>query len=316
MTEPPGFEAWFLANLKFLDALTATVCRQQGLRGDDTGEFAAWATERLVENDYALLRKWRGDSKLGTYVTSVVTNLGREYRIRHWGRWRPSAAAQRLGPAAVMLERLVYRDGMRLREAAERMRTSGATELSDRALAEVLAQFPVRARPRRADERAVPVEAVADGRTAADELADAEADSEWRVALRALDAALRRLPPLEETVVRMHFLEGYTLAAVARALGTEQRPLYRVKDAALRWLRAALADAGVQWEELRAVFGGALPPPGDADSGNADAPLVGPPVIPDTAGAAATGRTARPSPSNASDASRSSGPALPERSDT
>ena len=77
---------------------------------------------RFIENDYAAIRKFRGESSLGTYLTVVVAMLVRDYRVQRWGRWRPSAAARRLGDVAVRLETLVRRNGQAVHEAAETLR--------------------------------------------------------------------------------------------------------------------------------------------------------------------------------------------------
>lgn len=271
MSERDDFEALFREHLPFIDHAVASVTRVLGLRGADAEEFAAWARERLWEGEYAILRRWRGESRLTTYLTTVVVNLGREFRVKRWGRWRPSAAAQRLGPLAVRLETLVYRDGLRLDEAAELLRTRGETDASDRTLAALLAQVPERARARRADDREVPVETIADDATADDAVLDQESSAERRATYQALGDAVARLAPDERIVIRMHFLEGRSLADVARVLDVPQKPLYRVKDRALRTLALALHAAGVTREQVRGLLGGALVDVPSADATPADA---------------------------------------------
>lgn len=258
MSERDDYEALFRDHLPFIDHAVASVTRVLGLRGADAEEFAAWARTRLWEGEYAILRKWRGESRLTTYLTTVVVNLGREFRVKRWGRWRASAAAQRLGPLAVRLETLVYRDGLRLDEAAELLRTRGETDASDRALAGLLARVPVRARPRRHDDGEVPIESIADDAAADDALLEQESHAERRAAYRALRDAVACLTPDERIVIRMHYLEGRSIADVARALCTEQKPLYRMKDRALHTLAAQLHAAGVTREQVRSLLGGAL----------------------------------------------------------
>jgi RNA polymerase sigma factor for flagellar operon FliA len=258
MTERDDYAALFDAHLPFIDKVVASVTRVLGLRGADAQEFAAWARERLWEGDYAILRKWRRESRLTTYLTTVVTNLGREFRVKRWGRWRSSAAAQRLGSLAVRLEILVYRDGLRVDEAAELLRTRGETTASNRELAELLAKIPERRRPPRVDERVVPIEAMADGATADERLIEQETSAERRTAYRVLFDAIDRLQPEEQIVIRMHYLDGRSLADVARALAVPQKPLYRVKDRALEALGRHLQAAGVTREHVRGLLGGVI----------------------------------------------------------
>src|SRR5689334_20585988 len=96
-------EALLVEQLEWVWSSMARLCRRYRLTPADTEEFASWATLRLVEHDYQILRQFRGDSSLRTYLVVVLTMLHHEFRVRQWGRWRPSAAARRRGPVAVEL---------------------------------------------------------------------------------------------------------------------------------------------------------------------------------------------------------------------
>jgi len=271
MSERDDYEALFHAHLPFIDHVLASVTRVLGLRGADAEELAWWAKERLWEGDYAILRKWRGESRLTTYLATVLTNLGREFRVKRWGRWRPSAAALRLGPLAVRLETLVYRDGMRLDEAAVLLRTRGDTDASDRTLAALLADIPERPRARRTDDRELALETIPDDAAADDVVLESEAGAERRAAYRALSEGIARLDAQERLVVRMHFLQGRSLADVARALDVPQKPLYRVKDRALDALAGHLDAAGITRDRVRALLGAAFARDAEPEAGNSDA---------------------------------------------
>ena len=71
-----------------------------------------------------MLRRFEGRSSLTTYITVVVQRLFLDRRNRLWGKWRPSAEARRLGPTAVLLERLVSRDGWSAEQALETLRVN------------------------------------------------------------------------------------------------------------------------------------------------------------------------------------------------
>ncbi len=253
---PRDYAALFEAHLRYLERVLATVSHVLGFGRDDAQEFAAWALERLWRDDYAILRKWRGESRLTTYLGTVVVNLGREFRVQRWGRWRPSAAAVRLGAVAVRLERFVYRDGLSLSEAGRLLRASGATDLSDRALATVLAEVPQRTVRRAAEPGAL--DGLPDARRTDDEVLLEERDGARRAAYATLADALGRLASEEGAVLRLHFLQGLTLAEVARALSVPQKPLYRLRDRALATLRAELTASGLTADAVRDLLGGAL----------------------------------------------------------
>jgi RNA polymerase sigma factor for flagellar operon FliA len=214
---------------------------------------------RLLEDDCAILRKFRGECAATTYLTVVLATLFRNYRVREWGKWRPSAAARREGPLAVRLEAMVKRDGFRLEEAGERLRTAGATALSDRELAALLARFPEHApsRPAPAGDAAlaaVPVPVAADDAVLADEAAARRAAGEAAVR-RALD----RLAPRDQVVFRLRFWEGLSVAQIARGLGVPQKGLYRRIERALPRLRRELERAGVSGAKVRELLADDVP---------------------------------------------------------
>jgi RNA polymerase sigma factor for flagellar operon FliA len=266
MADRGDLEALFLAHRVVLARLATAVGRRQGMRGDDLDDFVAWVAARVIEQDYAVLARFRGESSLPTYLAVVAATLGREYRVRHWGRWRPSAAARRLGPVAERLEMLVHRDGLRLGEAAEALRTAGLTALPDGALAAMLAACPARlpARPVVAADAAHDADAVPDADARADaRLLDAEADADRHALGTRLAEAVDQLPGEDRVMVRLRFWQGLSVADVARALAVPQKPLYRRLERVLAGLRAELERRGVDREAVQALLDEARPPAAD-----------------------------------------------------
>src|SRR5919109_1132038 len=98
MPDRQALEALFLRNLGWIERALASVCRRYGVSRDDAEDFASWAKLKLVEDDYAVLGKFRDESSITTYLTVVIAMLFRDYRVQRWGRWRPSADARRRGP--------------------------------------------------------------------------------------------------------------------------------------------------------------------------------------------------------------------------
>ena len=235
--------------------IAAAVARANSTWGDDAEDFVSLAKMRLLEDDCLVLRRYRGDCELRTYLSVIVSRLFQEHMRERCGRWRHSAAAERLGPLAKDLEVLVYRDGWRLPEAAERLRTAGRTELSDAELARVLAQLPPRGalRPREVDidafEVAVPAGAPDDA------LRAREWDDRQDRLMRTLLRSLARLPPEDAMIVRMHLADGVSIADVARTLRLEQKPLYRRVERLRTTLRALLEAEGVTAPEVAELVG-------------------------------------------------------------
>jgi len=246
MSDPQNPERLFLEHLGWIERAAAMACGRAGIRGADADEFAGWVKVKLIEDDYAAIRRFRGDAKLTTYLAAVIMRQLHEFQRERGGRWRPSAAAVRLGPPAPDLEGLVYRDGYTLAQAGEKLRTAGRSTLSDIDLARLLARLPLRGplRPVQVEaDHALPLAEApqrADDRVMESESATFR-ENVWSALARVMD----RLDPEDRMLARMHFGEGRSLAEVARTLRLDQKPLYRRVDRLRRRLREDLLAEGV-----------------------------------------------------------------------
>lgn len=252
MPDRPNSEALFLKHLSWIEKVAAIACSRAGVPEGEAEDFAGWVKLKLMENDYAALRKFRGEAGIKTFLATVVVRQFHDYMREKRGRWRPSSAAERLGPPARELEELVYRDGYRLDQAGEKLRTSGRTTLSDKELARLLAQLPARTPTRPVEVVSEPLLFAAEAPSRADErVTAAEAEARRGEVMGALGRALDQLEPEERMIVRMHFADGYTLADVARALRLDQKPLYRRVERLRSRLRHYLENEGVRGTDVR-----------------------------------------------------------------
>lgn len=247
MPDRPHFERLFLEHLPWIRRVARIACSKHSMWDEEAEDFTSWITLKLMEDDYAAIRRFRGEADLKTYLAVVVTRQFHEYRRERRGRWRPSAAAERMGQLAKDLEALVYREGYTLDQAGRKLRSAGRTEQSDAELARLLARIPQHRRPRPMEVSADSVLDGVQGTSHADkELAAAEAEALRDKVMDALHRVRSRLDGESQEIVRMHFAEGRSLADVARALGLAQKPLYRRVEKLRRWLRAELLAEGVQ----------------------------------------------------------------------
>jgi RNA polymerase sigma factor for flagellar operon FliA len=254
MPELPPAERLLLDNLAWIERACAALARRHGLAGDEADDFLSWARMRLLEDECAILRMFRGECAVTTYLTVVLSTLFRNYRVREWGSWRPSAAARRAGTLAVRLEALVRRDGWTLEEAGERLRTGGATDLSDRDLAALLGSLPAHGPPRPVPAGAAPLDHEPASDTADAALLRDEADTRRAADEAALHRAVERLVPRDQVVFRMRFWEGLNVAQIARGLGVPQKGLYRRIERALARMRRELERGGTSSARVRELL--------------------------------------------------------------
>jgi RNA polymerase sigma factor for flagellar operon FliA len=256
MPDPLNAEAIFLEHLGWIDKMAAFASRRHGRREDaDIEDFTSWARMQLMKDDYAVFQSFRGEADWKTFIATVMVRLSIAYSRRQQGRWRASAAAERMGTPAKELEQLVHRDGYTVEQAGLKLRTAGVTDQSDLELARLLESLRTRAplRPQEvADEPAL--EATESPDRADERVEEAETRTERSALKAALLRGMSAMSQEERMIVWMHYGEGHTLAHVARALSIEQKPLYRRINKLRDLLRSLLEREGVSSPDVRALL--------------------------------------------------------------
>jgi RNA polymerase sigma factor for flagellar operon FliA len=242
----------YSSELERIERILGFTCRRNALSPDDAEEFRSDTHLRLIEDDYRLLREASDPSTVGSFLVVVVQRLLLDFRVRRWGKWRPSVAARSAGEVGVRLETLVVRDGVDFGEACEILRRNHGVTQSRDDLDSLLQTFPVRRGL--ASQRTVALDEQATPRSSEDP-DDTMADSLRAGTEEALTACLRKrvgeLSAEDRLVLRMVYIDGQPVSVVSRALGLEQRPLYRRLEKLQRALREALEQEGVTRERFR-----------------------------------------------------------------
>jgi RNA polymerase sigma factor for flagellar operon FliA len=249
----PTGEALFLSQLAVIERVISFVSSRHHLPGVDADDFDSHVKLKLIEDDYAILRKFQGRSSLRTYLTVVIQRLFLDYRISAWGKWRPSAEATRGGEIAVLLERLIGRDGYGFEEACELLETNHQVTVPRAELERIAGRLPSRTRRRFESEEAL-------AQIAADQpaLDEAIADRERaRTAARVdgvLKAVMAGLEAQDRLILALRFQDGRTVVEIARMLRLDQKGLYRRLDRLLKDLRGAMAAQGVDSAAALEIF--------------------------------------------------------------
>ncbi len=239
----------FLSHRELIDKVVGSTCRGHGLFGDEADDFKSSVHEKLIEDDYGVFRKFRGNSSLETYLTAVIKNRFRDYRIAKWGKWRPSAKARKMGATAVRLESLLYRDHRSFDEACQILESSEPTKPFRSELARMATQLPLRA-PRRFEGEADLAE-LPDTRQTDEFVLDRERAARWAKIENILRSAIAGLPKDDRLIMKMRYLDSFSVADIARSLGLEQRPLYdRITRTQAR-LREVMQGEGVTATDVR-----------------------------------------------------------------
>jgi RNA polymerase sigma factor (sigma-70 family) len=247
----------FSDNLSLIEQVIGGVCRRARMYGADAEDFASTAKLALVENDYAILRKYEGRAALSTYLTIVVERLLSDQRMHDLGRWHPSAEATRMGAAGVLLETLVHRDRRTLDEALPHVQALDAA-LTRAQAAAMLERLPERRpRPVAADVEHLPEEHFVARDESDAPLRAEEARRLSEQAGRVVREQVAALDLDDRVLLRLRFVAAMSIADISRATRLPQRPLYRRFETMLGILRRALAGAGITRRDAEDVLAAA-----------------------------------------------------------
>jgi RNA polymerase sigma factor (sigma-70 family) len=238
----------FLDQLPLIEQIIRALCRGRRMDATDAEEFEAFVKLRFIENDYAIIRKFEGRSSFGTFVTTVISRLLKDYRDQEWGKWRNSAETRRMGALAMDLERLLVRDMRSLDEAFAELsaRHPGTTRA---ALEEISIRFRARHRPKMRSLEECETTAVA---PAAIDMGKAQTVA---TISSIVSEFIQRLPKEDQLIFQFRFEEDMPVPRIALMLQLDMQSVYRRLRRHFAALRSALVKAGISEEDIDGLTG-------------------------------------------------------------
>lgn len=248
------WERVFLDHLGAIKQIVAFIGRRRRLRAHELDEFAAYVNLKLIENDYAVLRKFQGRSSLRSYLSVVIQRHFLDWRVTQWGKWRPSAFARQHGDVALLLEELTARQGMTFEEARTTLETAHQVTLDRSALESIYAGLPARAPRRFADDDALDDVPAEYGDPMSGLMSEAETSTAAQTS-RVLSDELAALAPDDLRLLKLRFADGLTVAAIAKSTSDDAKRLYRRISRLLEELRERLHQRGIEQHEVLGMLG-------------------------------------------------------------
>ena len=248
------YKKLLLEHLELIDRVVRYIGRRHHLTKTDVEDLASLVRLRLIDRDFAVLRKFQGRSNLGTYLTTVVEHIYLDFCVVRWGKWRPSAAARRLGPTAVLLDQLVSREGLTFNEAISTLQINHGVTASWDDLHAIFVQLPTRTVRRFAAEEELA--AVAGQVGARDRALEREDDVEVIERVEsALAGILATLPARDQLLLKLYYEDGLSMAAIGELMRTPAKPLYRRLEEAITLIRGELRQQGIEAKDVDRIVG-------------------------------------------------------------
>lgn len=255
MSKKTNYADQYHNHLDLIQGVIENICRRHHLSKEMGEDFTSVVNLKLLEDNFAVLRKFKGNSSLRTYLITVVHRFYQDYRNKTWGKWRPSAAAQRLGGTALLLERLISRDGYCLKEAIEIMRTNHSVTLSSAQIHDLTRRLPLRHGRSFTSEEAL-ANIPAKDPDGMDLLEEHEASVARQRTEEAMLTALGNLPAEDRLCLKLRFYQNMTVAQIAERLHKRPKKLYRHFEKMLAGLKKKLMSQGIMEKDIKELWDG------------------------------------------------------------
>jgi hypothetical protein len=230
------FEQLIEQQRSHVERVVQDLARRHYLASAEIEEFRVAVEGALERNDYELLRAFDGRSTWETYLGTVITRQFFLFQAALWGQWRPSAAAVRLGAAAMLLEELVVRDRFSLNDAVDWMRTTHRVDLPRHRILQLAEQLEIPGAntvARRPTRGTRPI------------------DPHIR---EALYDALALMSPDDRLILELRFRDRQPLTRIAAIMKIDARPLQRKIDTAKNVIRQSLLTQGIAADDVEALL--------------------------------------------------------------
>lgn len=243
---------WASDHLEIIQQQIQRTARRGRLGGEEFEEFRSFCFQKLLQENSRILRRYRGDGCLPSYLQVVIGRLLLDYRTSIWAKWRPSAQARRLGPNAIELEKLTHRDGLPLSSAVECVVRRGVLTGSE---AEDLAdRLPVRYQRRFESLESLEVLPARDVEPD-DALLGPERQQMRNRIETSLSQALQQLDETDRLILCLRYGRRMRVPEISARMGLKERKIFSRCDRSLRCLRKSLEAMGFHRTDIKRVTG-------------------------------------------------------------
>lgn len=229
-------------SLPIIRRVVRATSRRRRLQAQDGEDFESFVMLKLIEHDYHRLRRYAGKSSLATYLMTVTQRLFLDFLVAKWGKWRPSAKALSLGPAAIELEKLVCREGLTFDDACATMQCNPRFETSEAELRALSSKIR-RSQPRR--EVGCQLLESLPGPATVDPVNEQENVRTIHALSEKLAAAVKKLSEEDRLLLKLRFASKLTARRIGQVFDEKPSRIFNRIDRVLRTLRRELESVGV-----------------------------------------------------------------------
>ncbi|MGK5092477.1 sigma-70 family RNA polymerase sigma factor [Deltaproteobacteria bacterium TL4] len=236
-----------------IEKVIKNIASRHHMNQEEVEEFTSEVHVKLVENDYAIIRSFNGKSAFKTYLFTIFGRFFVDFLRSRKGRWRPSRESLKIGPVAVKLEELVYKERHSYEEAYRILIINYQFQINIADFQKLVSTLK-RTPPIRGEEQASVAVSVDD------------ADPEFVFTHSQFQSKMEKLYHLmgimvqdiekeeERFILKMRFESGYSITQIALLLGKNRSHINFLLNALLKRFRTEILSSGITLEDAKEVL--------------------------------------------------------------
>jgi RNA polymerase sigma factor (sigma-70 family) len=246
-------------NLETIKLIVKKICYRSSMQEADIEDVISYTYERLIRDDYKIIREFEGKTLPQSFLVLVVTNICKDRFRKHSGRWRPSTKATELGETACRLEKLLYRQKYSFEETIEIIETENLNadeKVPSRAEMEKIAsQLKVRQRNVTVLPGDLHLTNIA---TSNPDYESTFRKNELNSRKLELDQVIiqhkRKMGEEEKLILKLHFSDNHNISVISRTLNKTRYHIKKSIDLTLETFKQTILKNGFDRSEIDEIL--------------------------------------------------------------
>jgi len=252
-------EEFFNNNFELINAITVKVCRKYSFQPADLEDVQSYVCERLVRNDFRIIREEFSQHVSRSYLTVIIRNFVIDCMRSTQGQWRPSEKAKVLGKIAIEMEELLNRQQLSFGEACETILTRCSNRDEIPPTFEELGDIRDKLKIKTRTKTVTPGDDFLETTEPTDPTAEEEYHlNELNILKENIDRIIEEIKEgfsaEDRLVFKLYFESNKTISSIARSLDRKRHQIERLIKRNLQDAKSKLLNAGITIDQIQDIL--------------------------------------------------------------
>lgn len=246
-----NFSKFLEKKYKLIESCIKVISYNKGLKEEEVEEFKSEVMLKLCENDYKILREYKGKSSFKTYIIVVISRIYIDLLRKKIGRWRASKVAEVYGETGRLIEELIYKKGYSISEACKVLSYNYGIKISEEEIEEITKNIYPKENINKVDFKEIK-----DSIKSADLYPDKEMEVEEREAKRyaierIIKEEIEKLSDIDKLIIKLKFESNISTNRISKALGISNFLLKKKIKEIMELLKESVIKRGYDEETIK-----------------------------------------------------------------